>query len=133
MLGVIGYTGELDLLDESQREQSTSFHEKTKYFKFVIGILPTVLGSNWYSNKVKKAATSIDSQIRDSKFLKFIKQNIRQFDYYKEIYANKLNIAGSFLIGGDLAKTGKKNKVAKPKISSKNGRKLFILTLLVYL
>ena len=45
ILGVTGFTGELDLLDESQKEESTQFHEKTKYFKFVLGLLPTIFGS----------------------------------------------------------------------------------------
>ena len=101
VLGVVGYTGELDLLDESQREQSTQFHEKTKYIKFGLGTLLTIFGSNWYSDKVYKAATKPNDEIKGSKFMTFLKKNIKQFDYYKQIYANKLNLAGTFLFGVD--------------------------------
>ena len=101
ILGVTGFTGELDLLDDSQREESTQFHEKTKYLKFGFGLLPTIFGSFWYSDKVYKAATVPESEINNSKLLPFIKKNIKQFDYYKEIYSNKLNLAGTFLFGGD--------------------------------
>ena len=101
ILGVTGFTGELDLLDDTQREESTQLHEKTKYLKFGLGLLPTFFGSNWYSDCVSKAATEDESKIKDSKWLSFIKKNIKQFDYYKEIYANKLNLAGTFLFGGD--------------------------------
>ncbi|MBI2995707.1 MAG: hypothetical protein HYY52_03245 [Candidatus Melainabacteria bacterium] len=101
LLGVVGYTGETDLLSESQQEESASFHEKTKYIKFGLGILPTVFGSNWYSNQVQKAATSFDSELKESKFLSFVKKHIKQFDYYKAIYAQRLNLAGTFLFGGD--------------------------------
>lgn len=102
VLGVVGYTGETTYLSESQQEESSSFHEKTKYIKFAIGLLPTFFGSNWYSDKVFKATTSKDEELKDSKFLSFIKKHISQFDYYKEKYARKLNLAGAFLFGGDL-------------------------------
>ncbi len=101
ILGVTGFTGELDLLDESQREEGTQFHEKTKYFKFGLGLLPTIFGSIWYSDSVYKAATAPEAEVSKSKWLSFIKKNIKQFDYYKEIYANKLNLAGTFLFGAD--------------------------------
>ncbi len=100
-LGVVGFTGEDTYLNESQKEESVQFHEKTKYFKFGLGLLPTIFGSNWYSSKVTKAASSLDSEIKESKFLSFIKKHIKQFDYYKSIYSNKLNLAGTFLFGGD--------------------------------
>ena len=102
ILGVVGYTGESDLLNQSQQEESTTFHEKTKYFKFGLGILATILGGNWYSNKVSKAVTSKNEEIKDSKILSFAKKHINQFDYYKEKFARKLNIAGAVLFGGDL-------------------------------
>ncbi len=101
ILGVTGFTGELDLLDESQKEESTQLHEKTKYLKFGFGLLPTFFGSNWYSDSAYKAATVPQVEVDKSKWLSFIKNNIKQFDYYKEIYANKLNLAGTFLFGGD--------------------------------
>ncbi|GEM_PF-6855781 len=100
-LGVVGFTGEDTYLNESQKEESVQLHEKTKYLKFALGLLPTIFGSNWYSSKVSKAASSTDSEIKESKFLSFIKKHIKQFDYYKSIYANKLNLAGTFLFGGD--------------------------------
>lgn len=101
ILGVVGYTGETDLLSESQQEESARFYEKTKYLRFAFGLIPTVFGSNWYSNTVKRVATKKDVDLKNSKFESFIKKNIKQFDYYKEIYANKLNLAGTFLFGGD--------------------------------
>ena len=102
IMGVVGYTGETNLLDQSQMEESTSFHEKTKYIKFAIGVIPTFFGSNWYSDKLSKAATSKNEELKDSKFMSFIKKHVSQFDYYKEKFARKLNIAGAFLFGGDL-------------------------------
>ena len=102
IMGVVGYTGETDLLNQSQLEESASFHEKTKYIKFAIGVLPTIFGSNWYSNKLSKAVTSKDEELKDSKFMSFIKKHVSQFDYYKEKYARKLNLAGAYLFGADL-------------------------------
>ena len=101
ILGVVGFTGESDLLNESQKEESTRLHEKTKYLKFGLGLLPTYFGSNWYSDSVYKAATVPQVEVEKSGWLSFIKRNIKQFDYYKEIYANKLNLAGTFLFGAD--------------------------------
>lgn len=102
ILGVVGYTGEDDLLSESQKEESAEFHEKTKYFKFLFGGLITILGGNWYSNKVRNVASMSENEAKNSKVSTFIRKNIKQFDYYKEIYSNKLNLAGTFLFGGDL-------------------------------
>ncbi len=101
ILGVVGFTGEETYLDESQKDESVQLHEKTKWIKFPLGFVSTIFGSNWYSDKVYKAVTSKNEAIGKGKFMNFIKHNLKQFDYYKEIYANKLNLAGSYLFGAD--------------------------------
>ena len=101
VLGVSSFAGELDYLSKSQQEESARFHEKTKHFKFALGFISTIFGSNWYSNKVYRASTANNTEVSKSKLLSFIKKNIRQFDYYKQIYANRLNIAGAWVFGGD--------------------------------
>ena len=101
VLGVTSYVGELDYLDSGQQEESIRFHEKTKYLKFGLGLLPTIFGSNWYSNKVYEVATKTQEEIQDNSVSKFVRRNIKQYDYHRGIYANKLNIAGTVLFGGD--------------------------------
>lgn len=104
-LGVTAFAGEYDLLDDSQKEESVKFHESTKYFKFGIGSLVTVLGSNWSTRILNKAVetplASIQKKSFSDKAVSFVRNNLKHFDYYNEIYANRLNLAGTFLFGGD--------------------------------
>ncbi len=100
-LGLIGFSGEDKFLEDSQKDESMEFHNKYKSLKFVAGIAPTVFGSHYFSKMVDSSVRSTDEQIKDSKLKNFIKKHIKQFDYYKGIFANKLNLAGIIFFGGD--------------------------------
>ena len=104
-LGVTAFAGEYDLLDDSQKEESVQFHEKTKIFKFIGGLLITVFGSHWSTNIVNKAVGSTAESMNGKNFSdkagRFVRSNLKHFDYYNQIYANRLNLASTFLFGGD--------------------------------
>lgn len=101
ILGLIGFSGEDKFLEDSQKEESMEFHNKYKNWKFAAGILPTVIGSHYFSKTVHDSANSTDEEIGDKKIKGFVKKHIKQFDYYKGIFANKLNLAGIIFVGGD--------------------------------
>ncbi len=101
MLGLIGFSGENRFLDESQKEESVSFHNRFKWLKFAVGFVPTICGGEWISNSIESSVRSKDSEVANSKFKTFIKKHIKQFDYHKGIFANKLNLAGLLVFSGD--------------------------------
>lgn len=101
ILGVVGFSGESDYLSESERESSTSIFEKTKILRYLLGLLPPIFGGKWYASKVKDIVNSKLEDVKESKFKSFLRKNISQFDYYKKIFSNKLNLFGTFLFGGN--------------------------------
>lgn len=101
ILGLIGFSGENRFLDDSQKEESVNFHNKYKWFKFAAGLVPTIWGGEWVSNSIESSVRSTDAQLKDSKIKSFMKKHIKQFDYHKGIFANKLNLAGLLVFSGD--------------------------------
>ncbi len=101
ILGLIGFSGEDKFLEDSQKEESMGFHNRFKHYKLAAGILPTVLGSHYFSKTVHDSVNATDNEVKDSKIKSFIKTHIKQFDYHEGIYANKLNLTGIVFFGGD--------------------------------
>lgn len=101
ILGLIGFSGENRFLDDSQKEESVSFHNKFKWLKFGIGLVPTIWGGEWVSNNIEASVRTKDADLSSSKVKSFMKKHIKQFDYHKGIFANKLNLAGLLVFSGD--------------------------------
>ncbi|OGI19407.1 MAG: hypothetical protein A3B68_03670 [Candidatus Melainabacteria bacterium RIFCSPHIGHO2_02_FULL_34_12] len=101
ILGLIGFSGEDKFLQDSQKHESMDFHNRFKWLKFVAGIFPTVFGSHYFAKTIDESARSTDEEVKDTWIKKFVKTHLKQFDYYKGIFANKLNLAGYVFFGGD--------------------------------
>ncbi len=100
-LGLIGFSGEDKFLEDSQKDESMEFHNKYKNWKLAAGVLPTVLGSHYFSKTVQDSVGSTDEEVKNKSIKGFVKKHIKQFDYHEGIYANKLNLAGIIFFGGD--------------------------------
>ncbi len=79
VLGVVGFTGELNILSDSEREQGASFYERFKYLLFGGGLIPLFLGSAWDANKLKQALTAQQQDTGQDKFINHIKENLKNF------------------------------------------------------
>lgn len=100
ILGIESYTGEIDLLSESQQEESAAFHKRFWPFKFLTGLGMCFFGTKWYAGKIKDAATLPNEETSKSKMLSEMKKHISLFDIKDKIFSQRLNIFGTFFWGG---------------------------------
>ncbi len=100
VLKVTGFSGESHLLSEAEQEQSSEFHEKTKYLKFIGGALLTLFGTHKYAGLIKKAASEPQTDENKAGLQGFFRKHIKQFDYYKEKFGRRMNLFGTYLFGG---------------------------------
>ncbi len=98
ILGVVGFTGELNVLSDSEREQSSSFYEKFKYLLFGGGLIPIFLGSTWDTNKLKNSLTNKDENSVQGKIAK------QSFDYLNGFVTSKANLLRHNLYGGVISR-----------------------------
>ncbi len=100
VLGVSGYVGELDLLSDTEREQSAENHERFKYLKFAGGLLPLLIGTHWDMDQLKKSLTLPLDEVKKSSVLTHFRRRLDEFDYHEGYATGKGNLLRHNLYGG---------------------------------
>ncbi|MBI1858057.1 MAG: hypothetical protein HYR97_02955 [Candidatus Melainabacteria bacterium] len=100
VLGVTGFTGELNVLDESQVERNSGSYEKNKFFLFSGAILSYLFGSHLFSNAIEKSASAKKSDVKTNPILDYIRKNIDTFDIQDGKFPNRGNLFGMYMTGG---------------------------------
>ena len=100
VLGVVGHVGELGLLSESQRRQSSGFYEKFKFLLFGVGLIPLFVGSIWDANKLRQAVSVSKSEAEKDIVLNHMRSNMGSLDYYDGYITKRGNLLRHNVYGG---------------------------------